>query len=363
MKTKKRLLILLCSLLSFGCSSKSFTIDGTITGMKDGKIYLQILEQNKLQKIDSTTINKGHFSFNGKVTYPSLMFIGPVGNKQKYLQLFVENSNITIKSHIDSLQSPRITGSKSQDLMYSFQSSQNNLNQEMRMLIKQFRSTKEMDKKRTYRQKLIALNQQSIKDQKEFVQSHTNSHVTVYMTAYDLKDKFKTEELKSLLIDYKKNFPKSSLVQQLEQEVQKIESTAIGHHAPDFEVTDINGNKVTLKSFKGKYVLIDFWASWCGPCRREAPNFVNIYNKYKTKGFTIFGVSLDKDEASWKKGIKEMKLSWNHTCDFKVWKSDLAKLYNVQSIPTCYLIDPNGIIVAKGIVGEKLYHKLNELIK
>lgn len=360
---KKSLFVLLCSLISVGCSSKSFNIDGTITGIKNGKIYLQTLEQNKLQRIDSTEIADGHFSFTGKVTYPSLMFIGPTGKNNQYLQLFVENSNIKIKSHIDSLQSPKITGSHSQDLMHSFQSSQSKLNQQMGLLIKQFKSTKEMTKKREYRQKLIALNQQSIKQQKEFVQKHKDSHVTVYMTAYDLKDKFNFDELKSLTNDFKKNFPKSTLVQQLDQEIQQIENTSIGHRAPDFEVTDIDGNKITLNSFKGKYVLIDFWASWCGPCRREAPNFVRIYNKYKDKHFTIFGVSLDKDEITWKKGIKEMDLTWNHTCDFKVWKSDFAKLYNVQSIPTCYLIDPNGIIVAKGIVGDKLEQKLEELLR
>jgi peroxiredoxin len=143
-----------------------------------------------------------------------------------------------------------------------------------------------------------------------------------------------------------------------------LKITAIGSIAPDFIQNDVNGKPVQLSSFRGKYVLIDFWASWCGPCRQENPNVVRTYHKYKNKNFTVLGVSLDKETAkgAWLAAIKSDGLEWTQVSDLKFWNNMAATLYGVHSIPQNFLIDPQGKIVAKGLRGDDLDDKLQELL-
>jgi peroxiredoxin len=134
--------------------------------------------------------------------------------------------------------------------------------------------------------------------------------------------------------------------------------TAIGNTAPDFSCTDANGNTVSLSSFKGKFVLLDFWASWCGPCRRENPSIVKAYHRFHDKGFDIFGVSLDDTKADWLLAIKKDGLVWTQVSDLKGRKAEPAALYGIKAIPMNYLIDQKGIIVASGLRGDELDSKL-----
>jgi len=151
----------------------------------------------------------------------------------------------------------------------------------------------------------------------------------------------------------------------LKQTIDIAKTTAVGSIAPDFTQADTTGKPFTLSSLRGKYVLIDFWASWCGPCRQENPNVVQAYNHYKDKNFTILGVSLDREDgkAAWLKAIKDDGLPWNQVSDLKYWANGAAILYKVSSIPQNYLLDPNGKIIAKGLRGAELDAKLAEIFK
>lgn len=143
--------------------------------------------------------------------------------------------------------------------------------------------------------------------------------------------------------------------------VDGMKATAIGQPAPEIALPNPEGEVVRLSSLQGKYVLVDFWAKWCGPCRAENPNIVRMYNKYKDKGFTVFGVSLDRSREDWLRAIEDDNLTWTHVSDLKYWQSEAARIYNINAIPFSILLDPDGIIIAKNLRGSALDKKLAEI--
>jgi peroxiredoxin len=160
----------------------------------------------------------------------------------------------------------------------------------------------------------------------------------------------------------KKAWPNSSHAKEFIDMVEKLKAVAIGQVAPEIALPNPEGQIVKLSSLRGKYVLIDFWAKWCGPCRKENPNVVRAFQAYKDKGFEVFGVSLDRNKEDWVKAIKEDNLTWTHVSDLKYFQSEAATLYNIQAIPFSVLVDPKGVIIAKNLRGEELHKKLAEVL-
>ncbi len=166
----------------------------------------------------------------------------------------------------------------------------------------------------------------------------------------------------SLILKYEKDLGYTSYYKALNEKFNRIKVLSIGQYAPEISLNDPDENQLTLSSLRGKYVLLDFWAAWCRPCRVENPNIVKMYNKYKNYGFEVFQVSLDRDKSTWinainKDGLNEL----NHVSDLKFWKSDAAITYNIKSIPASFFIDPDGKIIAKNLRGPRLEKKLSEI--
>ncbi len=304
------------------------------------KIYLEdIITQQELASADLS--NEGDFSI--EATVDKANFYRLRLDQENYLILIIEpNENITVKADVKELYSPEIKGSKNSSLIYST-----------------FKSSQEFDEKiEKYAQKIQEEKQAYLR---KFILDNLNSLSTLFfIDELSIEKDFDVYKKldKSLYVKYPDNF----LVLELHKKVQGADFLSIGSDAPEIDLPNPAGKNIKLSSLRGKYVLIDFWAAWCRPCRVESPNMVKLYNKYNNKGFEIYSVSLDQTKDAWLKAIEQDGLGkWTHVSDLQYWNSAAGRDYGVESIPFTVLIDKDGKIIAKGLRGEDLEKKLAEI--
>ena len=363
---KKVIYMLVLGAILSSCSSKPhYTVKGKIEGSDSITFYLQKREAGKLVSIDSAVSRKGSFTLKGGlVDHPQLVQL-VAGNTKKRTAFYLENSEIVVKGSLDSLYKAKITGSKSQDEYQTFVDSNKPLSDlYSKLIIKYQAASQSGDIKNTaiLEKQGDSIQTEMIKLQKNFVKNHPASYVTpsfVVSLSYEME----AEDIESMVKGLDTAIAALPQIKDLEERVKIMKSVSVGQKAPDFTLSDPNGTPVALSSkFGPKLLLIDFWASWCQPCRQENPNVVKVYNEFHKKGFDIVGVSLDKTKDSWVKAISDDKLAWTHVSDLQYWSNAAAKMYAVNSIPANFLLDETGKIIGKNLRGQDLYNKVNEVL-
>jgi peroxiredoxin len=341
--------------------SNGFTISGKLDNYPDGT-EIKLIKNGESVEMTRTKLVGGKFVLKGTLNEPTLCFL--MIADEKPVEIYVENTIITFKGDKKEPGKTKIEGSASHKDFSAFITTFLPLAQELNSLA----STINYTMPGNTRDSLTAVytaNQQKVQDEiDKLVASKPASVIVPFVlnVTYQFK-----EDIGLLEMRYNKLSPVVKTMEagkQLQEFIKENKIGAVGSMSMDFSQPDTTGQMVSLSSFRGKYVLVDFWASWCGPCRNENPNVVENYNKFKTKNFTILGVSLDRpgQKDAWVKAIREDNLTWNHVSDLQWWSNAAAKLYRVQGIPQNFLIDPQGKIIAKNLRGPALQAKLCEVL-
>lgn len=322
-------LLLILAMLSACQSSKkdnSFMVTGTVPADISGMVYLQEYKNRTFTTVDSTEISDGKFTFTGSLAQPMLYAVRSVQKAQR-AQLFLDNNPINVILNSD-WEIISVEGSENTVLF----------------------------------NELLPQSLQGVLKTDTLMLNNLSSPVALYFLNRSIYN-YDYPELKSIRDRFSEELQNHPYTQEVDENLANLENVQLGKMAPDFTLKTPDGDSLSLSSLRGKYVLVDFWASWCPDCRKASPLLVDVYNRYKDKNFTILGVSIDEDNARWTAAIAKDGLIWQQVITENGWGSEVSKMYALRWVPTGFLIDPEGKIVFKSIHTEETIKKVEELLK
>ena len=357
---KLLLSIVAASMTLAACNAQSgYKVTGTVEGMPDGKAIIATVNGSSLDTLAKADVKNGSFEFTGNVSEPTGAYIMVIGQRGA-IPFMLENANITVNAGQAGLT---VTGSEGQKIYDQFMAINTTTQQEAMKLQQEYQAANgDQAKMQAVQEAYAKLMTDAQAKETELIKAHPDSYVSTFVIVYSM-GQMEYEKLKERYNLLGEKAKASAQGKAIAAQIAKLESTAIGQIAPNFTITTPEGESISLYDIKGKVKLIDFWASWCGPCRGENPHVVEIYKEYHPKGLEIFGVSLDNNKEAWVKAIADDGLVWKHGSDLKGWQSAPAQLYSVSGIPHTVLLDENNKIIAKNLRGDELKQKIAELLK
>jgi len=373
---KKIILLALVSIVAQSCKEKkfgAFTVSGQIKNANEQKIYLQELSLTEKEplNLDTATIDKrGNFILRGVGKEEGLYRI----STEKGMDFIIinDNNNIKLIADLNDYIHYKVEGSDASAQLHAFFENYRQQDSALAACFIRFDSLQQ-----TNAPDSVLLPCRQEKDRRmgdlnalvtNFINNSGSPAARIYALGIATRT-MKKEEIQQLVKASLNKFPEHSSLQKIStmlsgaSQPAPAENSFNNMEAPDFTLPDPNGKMISLKSFRGKYVLVDFWASWCGPCRRENPTVVAAFNRFKDKNFTVLGVSLDDNKSKWLQAIQDDKLTWTHVSDLKQWESIVVPMYQIQGIPFNVLVDPTGKIIASELRGEDLEKTLSSVLK
>lgn len=361
-------ILLSATLALFSCgetdsAAGKVVITGNLQNAPEGVVVLSQYTDSRPKVLDTLEINSnGDFTYEfdsvGTPTFYELNLYG-----QRVVKLALYKENVDVKFNFSDPNSLQIEGSqdskemlKLEILMDSYQGQVNQLNEKYYEAM----SKNDAEVIRQIQMDAMNLEAQQVVKVKEMIESMGDSFASLAAVGL-LNPQNDFPFLDALVTKLNENYPETIAILQLKQQLDEMRALAVGQMAPDIVLPDPSGKTTKLSDLRGKYVLIDFWAAWCKPCRQENPNVVRLFNQYNSKGFEVFGVSLDRSREDWVKAIADDQLNWTQVSDLQYFNSAAAVLYQIQAIPATYLVDPDGKIIAKDLRGPSLEAKLAEL--
>lgn len=346
--------------------SAGYVIDGKLTGSYRGKVYLAREDGigGVHTSIDSCEVVDGTYRFEGeRVDMPTMHYIRD--RTGQWTPFFLENGHIRIKGKADDFYNAEVRGTLNNEILRYYTLLTRYIQDSISACTAidglregesdaATRAARYKQRGELYRERCLAI-------EKELVLRYPEQPFAPLMLVHDIAYRIPLAELKDFRSRLSPELEGHPYVRALDEFIG-IQDFNVGSRMPDFCIPGIQGKEICLKDYRGKYVLLDFWASWCGPCRREMPNVVNLYKSSKGMKFEIIGISLDSQEKPWKKAVEEMKMTWPQGCDLRGWNSEVARKCNIHAIPATVLLDPEGKVVALNLWGEALTAKVKEVL-